>query len=153
MWICSHLLNKFLTKKFIFCALICASRQNTTVNLKITYFLKSYVAYLFTFFEKVFAICNFFSARCLDERFWGLLYFICLKFNPQYLYLFLGREKIVDLVVIFNEGKEETYAVFLQNRRSSVCMNYLTLVRQRKLILVNFAILYSMHRTSVLLKN
>ena len=24
---CSHLLNKFLTKKFIFCALICASKQ------------------------------------------------------------------------------------------------------------------------------
>ena len=52
MRICSHLLNKFSTKKFIFCALICASRQNITVNLKITYFLKNYVASLFTFFEK-----------------------------------------------------------------------------------------------------
>ena len=69
MRICSHLLNKFLTKKFIFCALICASRQNTTANMKITYFLKNYVASLFTFFEKVFANCKFFTARCLDVRF------------------------------------------------------------------------------------
>ena len=27
MRICSHLLNKFLTKKLIFCALICASKK------------------------------------------------------------------------------------------------------------------------------
>ena len=31
MRICSHLLKKFLTKKFIFCALICASKY--TENL------------------------------------------------------------------------------------------------------------------------
>ena len=67
MWICSHLrylkllltLFKFLSKKLIFCALICASRQKTTVKMKITYFLKNFFAFLFTFFEKVFAICTF----------------------------------------------------------------------------------------------
>ena len=55
--ICS--LNKFLTKKFIFCVLICESRHKTTVKMKITHFLKSYVASSLTFFEKVFAICKF----------------------------------------------------------------------------------------------
>ena len=47
--ICSHLLRNFLTEKFIFCALICASRQTKNYceeenNL--------FVASLFTFFEK-----------------------------------------------------------------------------------------------------
>ena len=69
------------------------NRQKTTLKKKITYFLKNYVASLFTFFEKVFAICKFFTARCLDVRFWDLLCFICLKFSPQYWYLFLRREK------------------------------------------------------------
>ena len=70
MRICSHLLNKFLTRKFIFCALICAvNRQKTTVKKKITYFLKNYVASLFTFFEKVFAVGKFFTAQCSDVRF------------------------------------------------------------------------------------
>ena len=95
MLVCSHVLKKFLTNKFIYCALICASKQTrNTVKKKITYFLKNYVASLFTFFEKVFAIFRFFTARCLDERFRDLLYFICLKFNPQYWYLILRREKM-----------------------------------------------------------
>ena len=56
MWICSHLLNKFLMKKFIFCALIYPSKQTeNTVKKKIIYFYKNYFASLFTFFEKVFA--------------------------------------------------------------------------------------------------
>ena len=56
------------------------------------------------------------------------------------LYLFLRRgRKCVDLVVIFNKGREETFAVFLQKRKSCVCIRYLTLVRPRKLIPVNFA--------------
>ena len=56
---------------------------------------------------------------------------------------FTGR-KCVDLVVIFSKWKEETFAVFLQNRKSCVCIKYLTLVQQQKLIPVNFAFLYSM---------
>ena len=66
MRICSHLLNKFLTEKFIFCAL---KWTENYYEEKITYSLKNYVASLFTFFEKVFGICNFFTARCLDVRF------------------------------------------------------------------------------------
>ena len=49
----SHLPNKFLTKKFIFCALIYASRQNPTVNMKMTYFLKNHVSSSFIFSGKV----------------------------------------------------------------------------------------------------
>ena len=53
MWTYLHLLNKFLTKKFIFFALICASKQaENTGKKKITYPYTSYVASLFTFFEK-----------------------------------------------------------------------------------------------------
>ena len=59
--------------------------------------MKNYVPSLFTFFEKIF------TTRCLDVRFWNVLYFICLKFNPQYWYLLLRREKCADLVVIFNK--------------------------------------------------
>ena len=54
------------------------------------------------------------------------------------IFFFAGR-KCVDLVVIFNKGREETFAVFLQKRKSCVCIRYLTLVRPRKLIPVNFA--------------
>ena len=36
------------------------NRQKTTVKIKITYFLKNYVASLFLIFEKVLAIYNIF---------------------------------------------------------------------------------------------
>ena len=69
MLVCSHVLKKFLTNKFIYCALIYASKQTkNSVKKKITYFLKNYVASLFTFFEKVFAIFKFFTCWCLDVR-------------------------------------------------------------------------------------
>ena len=63
MRICSHLLKKFLTEKFIFCALICASKQteNYCEEENKLVFEK---CYFFIFFEKVFAICKFFTARC-----------------------------------------------------------------------------------------
>ena len=136
MGICSHLLNKFLMKQLIFCALICASKQTeNTVKKKITH-----VASLFTFFEKVFAIFNFFTAYCLGFRFWGLCCFICLKFNPfnqsSIRIFFPPERKCVDLEVIFNKGREETF-------ESCVCIKYLALVRPQKLIPMNFASLYS----------
>ena len=69
MRIWSHSLNKFLTKKFIFFyGFVQVNRQKTTIKKK-TYFLKNYVASLFTIFEKVFAICKFFTAWCLDIGF------------------------------------------------------------------------------------
>ena len=36
---------------------------------KLTYFLKNYIATLLIFFEKVFAIFNFFTTWSLDVRF------------------------------------------------------------------------------------
>ena len=70
------------------------------------------------------------------------------------IFFFAGR-KCVDLVVIFNKGREETFTVFLQNRKSYVSIKYLTLLRPRKLIPVNFAFYTrcKMHRTPALPKN
>ena len=57
-------------EKFIFVhSFAQVNRQKTTVKKKITYFLKNYVASVFTFFEKVFAINKFSTAWCLDVRF------------------------------------------------------------------------------------
>ena len=140
----SHLLNKFLTEKFIFLHwFVQVNWQETALKKKITYFLKTYVASLSTFFEKVFAVSKFFTAQCLDVRCWDFLYFICLKFSPQYWYLPLCKEKMCWFGV-FNKKREETFAVSLQNRKSCVCIKYLTLFRPRKLISVSFAFLYSM---------
>ena len=68
------------------------NRQKTTVKKEITYFFKNYVASLFL--KKSLQSAIFFTTWCLDVRFWDLLYFICLKFNPQYWYLLLRREKM-----------------------------------------------------------
>ena len=77
--------KEILNQKVIFSHwFVQINRQKTTVKNKRAYFLKNYVASLFTIFEKVLAIWNFFTARCLDERFWNLLIFTCLKFNPPY---------------------------------------------------------------------
>ena len=62
--------------------------------------------------------------------------------DRYYIFFFAGRKR-VNLVVIFNKGREETFAVSLQNGKTCVCIKYLTLVRQRKLIAINFTFLYS----------
>ena len=68
---------------------------------------------------------------------------------------FFGGRKCVDLVVTFNKGREETFAVSLQNRKSCIYIKYLTLVWSRELIHMNFAFFTrcKMHKTPVLLKN
>ena len=67
-------------------------------------FLKYHVGSLFIFFEKVFAICKVFTARCLDARFWDLFYFIVWCSVHSIGIFFFAERKCVDLVVIFNEG-------------------------------------------------
>ena len=128
------------------------NRQKTTVKKKKTYFLKYYVAFLFAFFEKVFAISKFSTARCLAERFRDMcILFVWSSVYGIDIFLFAGR-KCVDLVVIFNKGREEHFAVSLQNRKDCVCIKYLILVRPRKLIAVNFTLLYSIqnvHNSSI----
>ena len=50
----------------------------------------------------------------------------------------------VDLVAVFNKKMKEAFAVSLQNRKSCVCIKYLTLFRPRKLVSLSFAFLHSM---------
>ena len=139
----SHLLNKFLTEKFIFLHwFVQVNRQKTAVKKKITYFLKGYVASLSTFFWK--SLCNFqiFYRSVFGCKVLRLSVFYLFKFSPQYWYLPLCKEKMC-WVGVFNK-REETFAVSLPNRKSCVCIKYLTLFRPRKLISVSFAFLYSM---------
>ena len=107
---CPHLLNKFLTEKFVHWFMQ-VNRHKTTVKKEITHILKNFVTSLFTFFEKFFAICKFFTAQCLDVRF---LYFTCLKFNPQYRYLLLCKEH----VCWFGEGKGRNFCcIFTKSQK------------------------------------
>ena len=78
------------------------NRQKTAVKKNITIF---YVAALFTFFEKLFAICKFFTVMCLDIWFSNLLYFIWSLIHSIDIFFFAGR-KFVDLVVIFNKERD-----------------------------------------------
>ena len=145
MRIRSHLLNKFLTEKFIFCVLICASKQTENYSEEENNL----------FFEKLccFFIHIFRKSPC-NLQIFHLSVFRCKVLRPFAFYLFevqstvlvsfFAGRKCVDLVVIFNKGREETFAVSLQNSKTCVCIKYLTLVRPPKLIAVNFTLLYSM---------
>ena len=121
------------------------NRQETTVKKQITFFYKKVMLILYShFLKKTFAICRFFTACCLDKRFWNFfILFLWSSVNSIGIFFFAGRKR-VDLVVIFNKGRKETFAVSLQNRRSCFCIKYLTLARPRKLIVVKFTFLYSM---------
>ena len=116
--------------------------------------MKYYAASSFTFFEKVFAIYKFFTARCLDIRLWDLFYlrpfvsFVWISVHSIRIFFLLGKK--VDLVVIFNKGRKESFAVSLQNRRSCVCIKHLTLVLPRNLL---FHARRKMHITPVSLKS
>ena len=86
MRICSHLLNKFLTKKFIFCALICASKQTgNTVKKKITYFLKKLCCTFIYIFRK--SLCDF--------RIFYSSVFKCKVLRPFVFYLFEGQSTVL----------------------------------------------------------
>ena len=93
MRICSHLLNKFLTEKFIFCALIWASKQTDNYCEEENLFIEK----LFCFFIQIFgkSYCNlqiFYRSvfRCKVLR----PFVFYLKFNPQYWHLLHRREKM-----------------------------------------------------------
>ena len=85
---CSQLLKKFLMAKFVFVRwIVQVNRQKITVKKKITenyckirrkYFLKNYVSSLFTVFENVLAICNFFYRSVFRYK----------AFRPAVFYLF-----------------------------------------------------------------
>ena len=69
MRICSHSLKKFFTENF-FCGFFIASKYTENYcEEENKLFSKNCVGSLFTCFEKVFAICQVFTAWCLDIRF------------------------------------------------------------------------------------
>ena len=131
---------KLLTKKFIFCALICVSRLKTTAKMKKTFWKFMLLLYSH-YFKKSFQFENFY--RSVFRRKILKPLFVWSSIHSIGIFFFAGR-KYVDLVVIFNKGSEETFVVFLQNRKSCVCVRYLILVWPRKLIPVNFPFLYSL---------
>ena len=76
-----------------------------------------------------------FSRNYLQFANFYRLVFRCKVLRPFVFYLFEVQStelvssseqgESVDLVVIFNKGREETFAVFLQNRKSCVYIRYL----------------------------
>ena len=63
--------NSILSEKVRFlCIDFCKqNRYRTILKKKVTHSLKNYVAFLFTFLEKVIAISKFLTTLCLDVRF------------------------------------------------------------------------------------
>ena len=116
------------------------NRQKTTVNKKITWKI---LFILYSIFRK--GLCNLqifyrsvFRSKVLRPF---VFFFVWSSVHINGIF-FIARRKCVDLVVIFHQGRDETFAVSLQNRKSCFCIKYLTLVRPRKLIVVNFTFLY-----------
>ena len=65
-------------EKFIFCALICASKQTENYcEEENNLFFKNCVVSLFLIFEKVFAICNFFYRSVFRRK---VLRLFCILF-------------------------------------------------------------------------
>ena len=99
MRICSHLLNKFLTEKFIFCALICASKQTENYceeenNL---------------FFEKLccFFIHIFRKSLCNLQIFYRSV-FRCKVLRPFVFYLF----EVQSTVLVSSSSQEENVLIW-----------------------------------------
>ena len=98
MRICSHLLKTFLMKKFIFLHWFeQVNGQKTNVKKKENnlFFSKIMLLLYSQFLKKSLQVANFFTARCLDVRFWDLLNFICLTFNPQHCHLQKQPSRVV----------------------------------------------------------
>ena len=137
MRICSHLLNKFLTEKFIFCALICASKQteNYCEEGNNLFFQK---LCCFFIFEKVFAICNFFYH----------LVFRCKVLRPFVFYLFEVQSTVlassssqgekegvlIQLLFLTREGKGRNFYDIFIKLQKLFAKKYLILARSGKLI-------------------
>ena len=75
---------------------------------------------------------------------------LLLLYSTQYphncigigIFFFAGR-RCVNLAVVSNKGREERFAVSLQNRKNYVWIKYLTLVQPLKLIAMNFTVFLS----------
>ena len=96
MWVNPHFnadmftfTKEILNGKVHFCALVCASKklQNYRKEENNFFFEKLCCFFIRNFWNSPCNLQIFFTARCLDVRFWKLLYFICLNFNSEYIYL------------------------------------------------------------------
>ena len=126
MWVNeSHLLNKFLTEKLIFCVLICASKQTENYSEELIFWIKLCCLFIHMFQKSLCNLQNFYLSLFRHKVLRPFVF--CSKFNPQYCIFFFPGRKCVDLLVIFNKGREETFAVSLQNHKTCICIKYLTL--------------------------
>ena len=114
------------------------NRQKTTVKKKITYFLKDYVASLFTFLKMSSQFAKFLPLGVQMKGFETFCILFVLSSIHSIGIFFFVRRKCVALVVILDREREETFAVSLKNRKSCVCIKYSILVRPRNLIAMNF---------------
>ena len=96
---------KLLTKKFIFCALICVSRLKTTAKMKKTFWKFMLLLYSH-YFKKSFQFENFY--RSVFRRKILKPLFVWSSIHSIGIFFFAGR-KCVDLVVIFNKGREKNF--------------------------------------------
>ena len=108
------------------------------------------------FLKKSLQFANFFTARCLDVRFWDLLYFICLKFNPQYWYLLLYSRKTCWFRSYFLQGKGRNFCgIFIKSQK--LCLHKIfNIGLAMKVNCHEFLLFYAqckMHITPVSLKN
>ena len=119
--------------------------RSSAVKKKITDLLKNCVASLFTFFKKVFTDCEFYILvfRCKVLGPFISIFICCNSIQSIGIFFFAGR-KCFDLVITSNKERQETFAIYLQNRKSCVCIKHLALVQPLKLIAVKFTFLYSM---------
>ena len=111
MRICSHLLNKFLTEKFIFCALICASKQTENYRKEENNL----------FFEKLccFFICIFQKSLWILQIFYRSV-FRCKVLRPFVFYLF----EVQSLVLVSYSPPGENVLVqklFLTRKGKKLC--------------------------------
>ena len=111
MQICSHLLNKFLTKKFIFCALICASKQteNYCEGENNLFFEKLYCLFIHIFRK---SLCNF-------QIFYRLV-FRCKVLRSFLIYLF----EVQSTVLISSSPPGENLLIqklFLTRKEKKLC--------------------------------
>ena len=139
---CSHLLKEFLTEKFIFCALICASKLTDNYCGEENNLFFEKLLLLYSHFMKSHSIFLPLGVQMQCFETFCIL-FVWSSIDSIGIFFLAGR-KCVDLVVIFNKERKETFAVSFQNRKSCVCIKYLTLAQTRKLIAMNFTFSYLM---------
>ena len=83
---------------------------------------------LYSHFQ-AFRIYEFFTASFLERKVLRPFVFLLISSAIHSIsILSSGVRKCVDLKAIYTKGREETFAVSLQNRKGCVCLKYLTLV-------------------------